>query len=275
MQTTSAVVCLKTRTRPCDAARRRLERGERAPVFAADWMRALMLHYEVSAEVLQPHVPFELDLREGRAYVSLVAFTQERLRPALGGIAGRVFEFFSAPLAAHGFLNVRTYVRVNGEPGICFLAEYIPNALAVLVGPRLYGLPYRLGKLDYRTDEERGRFEGHVSVGRAADRAGLRFDAQWRRSDGFDPAPQESLTEFLMERYSAYTQQGRARRRFRIWHEPWPQMSAEVCVEGCGMEKLAGKWWPQARYIGANYSPGVRGVWIGRPEQLTDAHPTS
>lgn len=275
MQTTSAVVCRETRVRPCDSARLRLEHAERAPVFVADWLRALMMHYEVAPEVLQPLVPFELDLREGRAYVSLVAFTQERLRPAMGGSAGRAFEFLSAPLATHGFLNVRTYVRVNCEPGICFLSEYIPNALAVMVGPRLYGLPYHLGALDYRTDEEHGRFCGAVRVRHGSDRSELRFNARWGRSDGFEPSQQESLTEFLMERYSAYTQYGRARRRFRIWHEPWPRVSADVYIEGCGMERLAGNWWPHARYIGANYSPGVRGVWIGRPERLTDARPTS
>jgi len=32
--------------------------------------------------------------------------------------------------------------------GIFFIAEWIPNRLAVLIGPRMYGLPYRLGRLN-------------------------------------------------------------------------------------------------------------------------------
>ena len=33
------------------------------PLFFADWERAVFIHYEVDAEVLQREVPFELDLR--------------------------------------------------------------------------------------------------------------------------------------------------------------------------------------------------------------------
>ncbi len=60
-----------------------LARGE--PLFLADWDRTLMLHYEIAPELLQPFVPFELDLWNGRAHVSLVAFTMRGLRPRRGG----------------------------------------------------------------------------------------------------------------------------------------------------------------------------------------------
>src|SRR5262245_45936984 len=55
------------------AARRRLLSRRAEPLFFADWDRALFIHYEVDAAALQRAVPFALDLREGRAYVSLVA----------------------------------------------------------------------------------------------------------------------------------------------------------------------------------------------------------
>src|SRR5206468_5090839 len=102
---------------------------------------------------------FELDLRDGQAYVSLVAFTQRRLRPAFGG---RVAAMLASPLADHAFLNVRTYVRHRGEAGIFFIAEWIPNRLAAWIGPRTYGLPYRLGQLYYAHDPAAGRFAGVV-----------------------------------------------------------------------------------------------------------------
>src|SRR3954469_204377 len=114
------------------------------PLFVADWLDAVFIHFAVVPAALQPYVPFELDTRDGVAYVSLVAFTQRRLRPSIGG---RIAEVLSAPLACHEFLNVRTYVRVDGEVGIHFLAEWIPNRLAALLGPPMYGLPYRVGRL--------------------------------------------------------------------------------------------------------------------------------
>src|SRR6185369_13119824 len=85
---------------------------------------------------------------DGSAYVSLVAFTQSRLRPIWGG---RLAEMLSAPLAQHEFLNVRTYVRHEDEQGIFFMTEWIPNRVAAFVGPRTYGLPYRLGRMTYES----------------------------------------------------------------------------------------------------------------------------
>ncbi len=45
------------------------------PLFLGDWVTAVFIHYAVDAGVLQQEVPFELDLFEGRAFVSLVAFS--------------------------------------------------------------------------------------------------------------------------------------------------------------------------------------------------------
>src|SRR5437762_3402165 len=46
----------------------------------------------------------------------------------------------------------------------------------------------------------------------------------------FDPSVAESLTEFLFERYTAFTCQGRRCRLFRVWHGPWPQAPIEIEV---------------------------------------------
>src|SRR5580698_8447936 len=72
-------------SRPSEAARNRMlsRRGE--PLFIAGWRRVLMMHFEVDAGALQRDVPFQLDLHNGRAFVSLVAFTMEGMRPRWGG----------------------------------------------------------------------------------------------------------------------------------------------------------------------------------------------
>ncbi len=53
------------------------------PLFIADWERALMIHYEVDPCLLQHEVPFALDLKDGRAVISAVAFTMRGMRPRL------------------------------------------------------------------------------------------------------------------------------------------------------------------------------------------------
>src|SRR4051812_9887848 len=119
-----------------------------AMLFVADWLDAIFIHFAVDPSALASQVPpqLELDVRDGCAYVSVVAFTQRNLRPTVGGALAA---WLATPLATHEFLNVRTYVRHGNTRGILFLAEWIPNRLAALIGPRTYGLPYRLGQLCY------------------------------------------------------------------------------------------------------------------------------
>jgi uncharacterized protein len=237
------------------------------PAFRADWVNAVFIHYRIDPEVLQPYVPFELDLYEGHAYVTLVAFTQQNLRPAVGGSLSAAL---SRPVGCHAFLNVRTYVRHKGESGIYFIAEWIPNRLSALLGPPLYGLPFRLGRLSYAHDAKGGRVTGSVRAHGVPRNAGMfRFDA---RAAPATLGRARGLDEFLVERYAAYTSTGagenRVLRRFRIAHAPWPQVRADLRLAEASLPGLAGSWWPHARFAGANYSPGVFDVEIGPPERV-------
>ncbi len=69
----------------------------------------------------------------------------------------------------------------------------------------------------------------------------------------------------MMERYAAFTEWMGLKRRFRVWHEPWRQGAVDVEIEENSLMELTGDWALGARYIGANYSPGARDVWMGRP----------
>src|SRR6478736_5631605 len=100
------------------AARGRMLSLPGEPLFLADWDQVLMIHYEVDAGALEKVVPFKVDCRDQRAFVTVVAFTMRRMRPRIGG---RLAELLFRPISTHEFLNVRTYVRHHGEPGIFFL----------------------------------------------------------------------------------------------------------------------------------------------------------
>ena len=243
---------------PSAVARERMLLEEGGPLFSADWDRTLMLHFEVAPEALQPFVPFELELRQGKAYVSLVAFTMRDLAPLRGGrLAALAFK----PIASHEFLNVRTYVRHEGEAGIHFLAEYVPNQLSALLGGPIYGLPYRIANLAYEHDHEHGSVAGRVTA--AGGTGELIYQA---KVDGFfETTLAGRLEEFLVEHYLAFTEWRGIKRRFRVWHAPWRQCPAEVTIEKNTLMELSGSWAQEARFVGANYSPGVVGVWKGRP----------
>ena len=234
------------------------------PLFLADWVDVLMVHLEVDPVALQRATPFPLDLFDGRAFVSLVFFTMRRMRPRRGG---RIGEWLLRPIATHEFLNVRTYVDCDGEPGIHFLAEWLPNAFSVRVGPPIFGLPYRLGRLAYRHNlGAEHRLSGQVTD--APTGTALAYRGELGSHTGFIPCAAGSLDEWLMERYTAFTHRRGVSRFFRVWHPPWRQVPA--CVELTDHSLLCSNWpWlAGAPIIGANYSPGFRDVWVGRPNRL-------
>jgi uncharacterized protein len=246
-----------------DEGRARLlsRRGE--PRFVAGWERVLFIHYEVAADELQRTVPFPLDLHDGRAYVSLVAFTMRGMRFRFGG--GRL-AFLLRPIATHDFLNVRTYVKRGRERGIYFITEWLSNWLSVQLGPLLYGLPYHYAKINYQHVHENNRLSGRVE---APDRgAGVNWEARLSPDKFFIPGEQGSLTEFLLERYTAYTARGSTGRFFRIWHPPWPQIPVKISMGDDALLQKTWKWFGSAHLVGANYSPGFNEVWMGRAHRV-------
>src|SRR6266446_6783011 len=66
-----------------DAAKRRLLAAKGDPFLITDWEDALFFHYLLDPKLLQAEVPapFELDLYQGKACLSLVAVTMRRFRP--------------------------------------------------------------------------------------------------------------------------------------------------------------------------------------------------
>ena len=242
-----------------EAARHRMLALPGEPMFYARWDRAVFIHYEADVETLQHDVPFELDLREGRAFVSIVAFTLARMRPRIGGRFG---EWLFKPIATHEFLNVRTYVRHRGEPGIYFLAEWLSNPLSVRLGPRTFGLPYRFGRLAYQHSQDDRTLRGTVD----APQGRLEYEGNICGSDTA-VSEAESLTEFMLERYTAFTYRRKRSRFFRVWHSPWEQAPAEIEVTDDTLMASTGLWWKTAERIGANYSGGAK-VWMGRPHRI-------
>ena len=269
-----------------EAARLRLLSLPGEPLFIADWDGVLMIHYQVDADRLARIVPFPLDLRNGNAFVGLVGFTMRRMRPRFGG---RLAAWLLKPIATHAFLNVRTYVRHHGEPGIYFLAEWLSNRLSVALGPRLFGLPYRLGKIDYQHHSQKvGKGAFHrVPFPKISDEMkslptlSLRGSVEDSAGNGIltyrgtlapavKPCACEpgSFDEWLMERYTAFTHSAGKIGFFRVWHPPWPQTTLELEVMERSLLDLNWPSFSDAAFVGANYSAGERNVWMGWPHPL-------
>src|SRR5438034_7471425 len=114
---------------PSVLARSRFLAIDGQPLFLCEWQNVLFVHYQVNPAILQSHVPFELELFDGTALISLVAFTMQRFRPRRGG---RLTEWLFLPIATNSFFNVRTYVRHAGESGAYFMSQWLSHPLCVL-----------------------------------------------------------------------------------------------------------------------------------------------
>ena len=222
-----------------------------------------MIHYQVDPAELRKIVPFQLDLCNGRGFVTLVAFTLNGMRLRWGGRLGR---WLLKPIASHPFLNVRTYVQRDDETGIFFLAEWLSNPLSVALGPRLFGLPYRRGRLNYHHTWETGSLSGKVSD--VSGGGSLTYQASLAVPSTFEPCQPGSLSEWLMERYAAFTCVRARSGFFRVWHPPWNQAPLSVKVTENSLLKQAWPFFREAEYVDANFSPGLRDVWMGRPQQI-------
>lgn len=224
------------------------------PLLHADWLDVGFVHFAVPPSALQAHVPFPLDLREGRAWVSLLLFTQHRLR--LHGERWR--RWLTAPLATHSFCNLRTYVRCDGRTGIFFLREWISNRFARFLGPLTFGLPYRLAGLGFQRDGT--DFDATVDDGRR--RLDLRLHAP--ACDFGRPAAPDSRAGFLCKRYLAFTVRRGRRLVFAVDHLPWPLVPAKAAIVDDALLRPF-PWFRPAEHACAAWSPGVTDVALSAP----------
>jgi hypothetical protein len=108
--------------------------------LTAEWRKLLMAQYVVKPKLLMPYLPrgLELDLFEGRCYVSLVAFHFERVR--VKGLAIPRHTNFEE-------INLRFYVRrreTDGtfKRGVVFVREFVPRRAIAFVAKKVYEEPY-------------------------------------------------------------------------------------------------------------------------------------
>ncbi len=116
--------------------------------LSAEWKHLILLNYAVPPDLLSSYVPPEcdLDLLEGRAFLSLVAF--QFLRTKVVGIPWPGFINFPE-------INLRFYIRHANKRGVCFVREYVPSGIVAAIARGLYNEPYRKAKMSMKIDRRR------------------------------------------------------------------------------------------------------------------------
>ena len=226
--------------------RRPRARPHRTCALTQEWHHVLFLHWPVDAGALRPLIPtsLEIETRDGFAWVTVLPFAMRRLR--LRGLPALPW------LSSFPQLNVRTYVTLDGWPGVFLLRVAAGSFLAATIARRLFHLPYEWVRLAFRQDGAGWIFTCRPRAGRqtGAGARAISFAVRYRpEGTAFGPAP-GSLEHWLSERFCYYAA-GRDGRidRGEIDHPPWSLQRARVDI----LESV----WPEASGIESGGAPAL------------------
>jgi uncharacterized protein YqjF (DUF2071 family) len=126
------------------------------------WKNLVFLNYAVDPEILKSHLPegCEIDLFDGKAYVSLVAL--QFLNLNVMGLSVPGFHAFPQ-------INLRFYIKYGEQRGIRFLREYLPSRLAAFGARMIYHEPCESATMtdtmSITLDQVRAQYDLESSVG--------------------------------------------------------------------------------------------------------------
>ena len=180
------------------------------------WQNVLFAHFPLPLETVRAQVPaaFELDTYDGRAWVSAVAF---RIDP---------FKTRGMPLSMRfPELNLRTYVKVGGKPGVYFFSLDAASHAAVTGARALFRLNYFYAAIEVKGH---GRTE---FTSKRLERPRADFTASYRVAGDPLSISTESLDYWLVERYCLFTARGGPAFRVDIHHMPWVLQPASAQLQ--------------------------------------------
>ncbi|MEZ5980623.1 MAG: DUF2071 domain-containing protein [Planctomycetota bacterium] len=194
------------------------------------WRDLAFVHWRVPVAALRPHVPawLEVDTDAGDAWIGVVPFSMERVRP-----------WWSPPVPGVSWFletNVRTYVvdPRTGERGVWFFSLDATKRLAVRVARALWHLPYFRARLELAVEPGGARGADVRAVTYRGARVGdarAEYALRAELGDGpARPAPPDTLEHFLVERYLLFTEKRDGTRwRGRVHHEPYALRDVASC----------------------------------------------
>lgn len=194
------------------------------PLLSMRWRDLLFAHWSIDPATVAAKLPdgVSVDTYDGDAYLGVVPFVMDDIRVR------------AAPLGLQfGELNLRTYVTVDGTPGVYFFNLDADDRLGVTLARKLFRLPYYRAEMDIETTgTTTDREVSFQSRRRTPSASSVRFDARYGPNGEFTPPAEGSLAEFLTERYRFYTTNDSGRIYYGdIDHEPWSLAEATADIE--------------------------------------------
>lgn len=171
--------------------------------YYQEWNEVVFLHYKVNEQLLRTFVPnqLELDQFNGECWVSLVAFNMGQIHPRLLPSIDSVSNFYE--------LNIRTYVKSNGKPGVYFLSIEASKSLSCILAQTISKLPYKYAEMKRKNNS----FES------ANNSTKNFFYIQY--SIGHKIQQKNNLEHWLTERYALFQDYKKDIYGFEVHHKAW------------------------------------------------------
>jgi hypothetical protein len=201
------------------------------------WHDLLFAHWPLDPEDVRHAMPAPLrpflDIRDGKAWVGVVPFWMSdvtaRWIPPIPG------------LSTMPEINVRTYLTIQGKPGVFFFSLDTTNLSAVVAARTIYSLPYFHARMAVWSDRHVGvhmpEYQPHADgkIRYVSERTEpplpAEFRAHYRPTGPVYNAQPGSIEAFFVERYCLYTTRRGSVLRADVHHLPWPLQPAEAAIE--------------------------------------------
>jgi uncharacterized protein YqjF (DUF2071 family) len=210
------------------------------------WHDLLFMHWPVETDAIRHLIPssLELDTFDGMAWLGIVPFRMTGVAPRFVPNVPFISNFPE--------LNVRTYVTVNGRPGVWFFCLEATNPLAVRIARKFFHLPYMDAKIELKNCncENNGKWIGYKSTRTHKNELPAKLKLDYRPIGSSFHAQPGSLESFLTSRYCLYSadRQGRVYRG-EVDHEPWKLREAQAIVKENTMADWLGIQLPEEKPI--------------------------
>ncbi|MBC7523146.1 MAG: DUF2071 domain-containing protein [Flavobacterium sp.] len=186
--------------------------------LTAEWNDLALINYEINPDLLQKYIPngTELDLWNGKCYISLIGFMFENVK-----VLGIKIPFHTN----FEEVNLRFYVKCleNGKwkRGTVFIKEIVPKFAVTLVANTMYNEHYQTLPMRH------SRIENEISK---------IFQYEWKKDDKWNsilvktdkhqiPIELNSEADFITEHYFGYTKFNENKTvEYEVTHPRWEQL---------------------------------------------------
>ena len=186
--------------------------------LTAEWNDLALINYEIDPKILENYVPkgTELDLWNGKCYLSLIGFMFENVK-----VLGLKIPFHINFEEVNLRFYVKRFENETWKRGVVFIKEIVPKHAITIVANTLYNEHYQTLKMRH------SRSENETSKS---------FQYDWKKNNKWNsilmqtnkiaiPIGKNSEAEFITEHYFGYTKYNeKTTIEYEVRHPRWKQL---------------------------------------------------